>query len=278
MSTVLFDAPGPRARRRQRVAALVSAALILALLALIGYKLYREGEFEAELWEEMSQPNIWNAIGDGIIATLRAAAAAIVLSILFGAVCALARLSSRSWVRAPFVVIVEFFRAVPVILLMVFFYLGFDYFGSYGSVVAALTLYNGSVLSEVFRAGLLAVPRGQSEAAYALGMRKSQVLVSVLFPQAVRIMLPTIISQCVVVLKDTALGSFVVYSELLDQGERIADFVGYTFVPLVLVALIYIAINYTLSKSAEWVQRRMSRARTGPVNAEPAPTGAVTGA
>jgi glutamate transport system permease protein len=277
MSSVLFDVPGPRARRRNLIATLVFGALFAGLLALIGYRLYREGEFDAEVWEEMSQPNIWRAIGDGIVATLQAAAAAIVLSMVFGAVCAIGRLSDHAWVRAPFVLIVEFFRAVPVILLMIVFYIGFD-FSPYWAVVTALVLYNGSVLSEVFRAGLLAVPRGQSEAAYAIGMRKNQVLGSVLFPQAVRIMLPTIISQCVVVLKDTALGNFVVYSELLDQAENIAQFIGYNFVPLMLVTVIYIVINYSLSKLAEYVERRMGRAKLGRVDAEPAPTGMATGA
>lgn len=276
MSSVLFDVPGPRARRRQLVATVISAALFLALIGLIGYRLYREGEFDAEVWEEMSQPNIWNAIGDGIIATLFAAGAAIVLSIVFGTVCAIGRLSDRAWVRAPFVVIVEFFRAVPVILLMIVFYIGFD-FSPYWAVVTALMLYNGSVLSEVFRAGLLAVPRGQSEAAYAIGMRKNQVLGAVLFPQAVRIMLPTIISQCVVVLKDTALGHFVVYSELLDQAENIAQFIGYNFVPLILVTVIYIVINYSLSKLAEYVERRMGRASSGQEDKVLAPTGMDAG-
>ena len=104
---------------------------------------------------------------------------------------------------------VEFFRAVPVLLLMVFIWylIGINRDGaSFWAVVIALTLYNGAVLAEVLRAGVNAVPKGQREAAYAIGMRKSQVMNIVLLPQAVKIMLPAIISQCIVALKDTALG------------------------------------------------------------------------
>ncbi len=260
MSSVLFDVPGPQARRRALVGTVVAAVLAAALLAVVLWKLNSEGEFEAELWQDLGQSNIARAIWMGLVATLSAAASAIVLSILFGGLLAVARLSDHRAVRLPAAVVIEFFRAIPLLLLIVFLFLSFsETIGTYWSLVLALTLYNGSVLAEVFRAGIQAVPKGQSEAAYAVGMRKSQVMSSVLLPQAVAIMLPAIISQCVVVLKDTALGVIIAYGELVYQGRLIAEFVNHTIVPLALIGVIFIAINYSLSRLAVWLQHWVAR-------------------
>lgn len=257
-STVLFDAPGPRARARHGMLTVVAAVVAVAVLAAILWKLWKEGEFESSLWEDLAQGNIWNAYLDGLLTTLAAAAAAIILSIIFGAVFAVARLSEHRVVRWPAVVVVEFLRAVPVLLLMVFIYFGSS-FGLYWSVVLALMLYNGSVLAEVFRAGILAVAHGQSEAAYAIGMRKNQVMRLVLLPQSISIMLPAIVSQCVIVLKDSALGQIISFRELTRESQGIAQFVHHTVVPLTIAAIIYIVINYSLSRLAVWLERRMSR-------------------
>lgn len=259
MSTVLFDTPGPQAARRHRLYTWSSAVVLTAILAVVVWKLAVEGEFERELWEELSQPNIWNAIGDGLLTTLSVSAVAIVLSVVFGAVFAVARLSDHAWVQVPAVVVVEFFRAVPLILLILFLYLAYTGLERFWALVLALMLYNGSVLAEVFRAGINAVPKGQSEASYAIGMRKNQVMRLVLLPQAVTIMLPAIISQCVIVLKDSALGLIIGYQDLTAQGRLIAEFVDYTIVPLLVVALIYIALNYALSRLAVWLERSFAK-------------------
>lgn len=260
MTSVLFDAPGPKARARHLIGTVVGAIAALSAIGWLLWRLWQEGEFEPELWEELAQPNIWRAIGDGLIATLLAAASAIVLSVIFGGAFAVARLSDHAFIRFPARIVIEFFRAVPLLLLIIFVFFGFSQFiGTYWSLVIALTLYNGSVLAEVFRAGIQAVPRGQSEAALAVGMRKNQVMRLVLLPQAVTIMLPAIISQCVIVLKDTALGVIISYGDLVFQGQLIAEFVNHAIVPLALVAVIYISINYTLSKIAVFVERRFAQ-------------------
>ena len=146
----------------------------------------------------------------GILPTLRMAAGGVIGALVLGFVLGIGKLSDHELVRMPCWAAVEFFRAVPVLILMVFFFaiygIGHGDTGPIWCVVAALSLYNGAVLAEVFRAGILAVPAGQAEAAYAVGMRKGQVMRIVLLPQAVKIMIPAIISQCVVALKDTSLG------------------------------------------------------------------------
>ena len=265
MSTnVLFDAPGPKAAARHRIYTVVAGVLGVALLGLVLWKLYQEGEFEAELWEDMAQPNIWRAILNGLLATLSVAVVAIALSVAFGGLLAVARLSDHGFVRWPAVVVIEFFRAVPLLLLILFLYIAYQELNRYWSLVLGLMLYNGSVLAEVFRAGINAVPKGQSEAALAVGMRKNQVMRFVLLPQSLTIMLPAIISQCVIVLKDTALGLIIAYRDLVAEGQGIAEFVNHSIVPLGIVAAIYVAMNYALSRLAVWLEKRFAkRGRSG---------------
>ncbi len=235
----------------------------VALLAVVGYVLwlmYDKGQFAYELWEPFLTPDYVRALlVDGLITTLKMAFTSIIFAVVFGLFFGVGKLSEHGWVRWPCWAVVEFFRAVPVLLLMVFIFLSYGVgggFGSYWSVVAALTLYNGSVLAEVFRAGVLAVPRGQAEAAYAIGMRKTQVMVHVLLPQAVKIMLPAIISQCVVALKDTSLGYYIVAPGLTAVGKQIYGEFGNQFQTVIVVASLYIVSNLVLTLIATWVQKR----------------------
>jgi glutamate transport system permease protein len=136
----------------------------------------------------------------------------------------------------------------------------------FAAVVAGLTLYNGSVLAEVFRAGILALPRGQSEAAFALGLRKTQVTRFVLFPQALRAMLPAVVSQLVVLLKDTALGFLITYAELLYYAKYLGaqPVLDRPLIPVtIVVAAMYIGLNILLSLLAGYLERRNRRGSRG---------------
>jgi glutamate transport system permease protein len=268
-ATVLYDAPGPITRRRHQVYSLVFALIAVAVLAWIFLKLKDAGEFEQRIFDGLSQANVWEAIWEGVQATLKAAGLAIVLAVVLGLMLAIGRLSDRAWIRLPCRLVVEFFRAVPVLLLIIF---AFGLLAGHGletdvrgliAVVAGLTLYNGAVLAEVFRAGVQAVPRGQGEAAYAIGMRKSQVMSIVLLPQAIRYMLPAIISQCVVALKDTSLGFVAAYVELYAQGRQIALFLHNQLMVWGLIAIIYIVMNNIVSEIASVLERRPARGRRG---------------
>jgi glutamate transport system permease protein len=261
-SSILYDIPGPRARARHRLYALVGSLLVAALLGFVAWKLWEAEQITPDMWTFLSEPDVVMSLVEGLGVTLGTAAVSIVLAIGFGAVCATGRLSDHAWVRWPSIAVVEFFRAVPVLLLI--FFLNFTYadvLGAFGSVVVALTLYNGSVLAEVFRAGILAVPRGQREAAFAVGLRKGQVLRLIQAPQAVSTMLPAIISQCVVALKDTALGYVIGLREVVDAAEQIYTSIFYNnpiAVGLVLV-VVFVAINYSMSRLAQWLEARMRR-------------------
>ena len=185
----------------------------------------------------------------------------IIFAVVFGLVFGVAKLSDRGWMRWPAWLVVEFFRAVPVLLLMVFAFfllaIGNGPLSSFWCVVIALTLYNGSVLAEVFRAGINAVPRGQAEAAYAIGMRKSQVMTTVLLPQAVKIMLPAIISQMVVALKDTSLGYYILAPGLTAVGKPIYLEFSNQVPTAIVITGIYVAVNLVLTWVATLVQKRL---------------------
>jgi glutamate transport system permease protein len=271
MSVVLYDHPGPRAIRRSRIGSVIGGLLLLALLVLVVLRFAGRGHFEAEKWEPFTDPLTWNAIGEGLWNTLRAALLAIVLALATGALLAVGRLSESSVVRAPAVAVVEFFRATPLLMLIFFFFLASPQtLGGYGALVVGLTLYNGAVLAEIFRAGVLAVPRGQTEAALAMGLRQGQTMRFVLVPQAVRTMLPAIISQCVVVLKDTSLGFIVVYPELVRTGRQIYDNYFNIIPTIIVVTVIYVSINMTLSWVASWIEATQRRQRGSAAAATPA--------
>ncbi|GAA2631285.1 amino acid ABC transporter permease [Dactylosporangium fulvum] len=285
MTNVLYDLPGPKARLRNRIIGVVSALAILALLGYIVYRFNETGQFESIKWQQFQYTAIQEQLLQGYLTTLRAAGAAAVLALAFGAIFAAGRLSDHAFFRAPSTVVVELFRAIPLLILIFFAYYGPLQLGfkiePFWPLVIGLTLYNGSVLAEIFRAGIEAVSRGQSEAAYALGMRKTQVMTLILLPQAVRSMLPAIVSQLVVLLKDTALGFIITVPELLTVGKQIGGRLtfGFPYVPsYLIVAAIYIATCGLLSYFAYWLQKRMSRGgRRMKTTARPAPATTETG-
>lgn len=264
MTSVLFDVTGPKARARHRIYTVVGALLLVAVLAFFVYRLAVNDQFEYRKWEPFVSPVYLEALlVDGLLETLKMAFSAIIAAVVFGALFGVGKLSDHAWVRWPCWLVVEFWRAVPVLLVMilVFFAWGIDRgeSGAYWSVVVALMVYNGAVLAEVFRAGVLAVPRGQVEAAYALGMRKTQVMMTIQLPQAVKIMLPAIISQCVVALKDTSLGYAVAAPGLTIVGRQIytdPDFGGNQVPTVMVLAAIYIVVNLLLTALATWIQKR----------------------
>lgn len=260
MSVALYDAPGPQARRRILIGSVVGGLVLAAVVAVIIQRLEETGQFRSIFWEPFTRAGVQRILLRGLGATLRAAGVALVLAVLLGLVLAAGRLSERWALRQLSGVFVEFFRALPLVLLIFFAFLGLPELGieigAFGALVIGLTLYNGSVLAEIFRAGINAVPRGQREAAYSLGLRKTAVTRLILVPQAVRIMLPTIISQLVVLLKDSALGFIVAYPELLRSGRRIYTNIGNVIPTAIVIAAIYIVINLALSALATAIERR----------------------
>jgi glutamate transport system permease protein len=259
-ANVLFDAPGPRTRRRHLGYTIITIAALLLVLAFVVVRLASRDQFTGEKWEVFVTPDYVRFIAEQLWTTLKMAAGGIVGAVVLGLVLGIGKLSDHAVVRLPCWAVVEFFRAVPVLFLMIFFFYTYGITrgdsGPIWSVIWALALYNGAVLAEIFRAGLLAVPHGQAEAAYALGLRKGQVVRIVLLPQAVKIMIPAIISQCVVTLKDTSLGFAIAVAGLTVVPRTIyLEFNNHVPV-FIVVAGIFIVINLLLGLLATWAQKR----------------------
>ncbi|WP_171168629.1 amino acid ABC transporter permease [Streptomyces sp. I05A-00742] len=276
--TALYDVPGPHARRRHRLYGILATAAILALIALVVHLLFATHQFTAQKWTPFEYQGIQEMLLRGLGNTLRAFGYAAVLSLALGGVLAAGRLSDHRPVRWVATLVVEFFRAMPVLVMIFFVFVALKV-QPLPALVTGLTLYNGSVLAEVFRTGVDSVERGQREAAYALGMHKTQVMTYVLVPQAVRAMLPTIISQLVVALKDTSLGFLITYEEFLHAGKLIAGNLDYglPFIPVVMIiSPVYIGMCMLLSWLATWVAKRQRRSvKTEAVEVAPAEPGTL---
>ena len=265
--TVLFDAPGPRALRRYRVVAGVGGALSLAVFAWVLVKLGEKGNLSGAKWSPFLQADTWSQyIVPGLIGTLKAAAISIVLAGALGLVLGTGRLSQLAPIRWVSSVVVEFFRAVPVLLMMLFSFALYSTNNvfppselSLAAVVTALTLYNGAVIAELVRAGVGGLRRGQREAGLSIGLTDSQTLRSILLPQALTAMLPALVGQLVVVLKDSALGYVITYEELLNKANQVGT-ADQNIVPAFLVvAVLFIVINYGLTRLAVLLERRLNR-------------------
>ncbi|WP_432586494.1 amino acid ABC transporter permease [Streptomyces sp. HD1123-B1] len=277
-SSVLYDAPGPKARVRNRIFSVVGVLAVLGIVVFAVLRLNAKGQFEPEMWNIFNNAGVRTNIRDGVLTTLKVFALAATLSLLLGSLLAVGRLSDHKPVRWLATGFIELFRAVPLLItiyaLWVLFLtykseLGFSGDGpEFWALVIGLTVYNGTVQAEVLRAGINSVPKGQREAAYALGMSKTQVMTTVLVPQAVRAMLPTIISQLVVTLKDTSLGFIITYKELLYSLQEMAGNIIVNdenpYFPMIVVGgVVYIAMCMALSALATWIERRGRRAKTG---------------
>lgn len=275
VDAVLYDAPGPKARRRALIGTIVAALILLGLLAIAGKRLADQGQFSMELWGPLIDPNnesfdaVWRLIRLGITATLIAAGLAIALSLVFGTLIGSARIMLSPTLRVPLIAFIELFRGLPVVITIFFVWQALPETGISvaplpGStdlwyLVIGLALYNSVIIAEIIRAGVASLPSGQGEAARAIGMTEGQVMRTVLLPQAFRTMLPALISQLVVVLKDTSLAAVLgLYTELLRRGNLIALNLDNPIQVLFVVGLIFILINYALSRLAVWTERRLS--------------------
>lgn len=267
-SSVLFDAPGPRTRRMFTIGNVVAIIALVALLAWVVSALADKGQFTADKWLPFVQSDLWVFYFlPGLWATLKAALLAIVTANVFGILFGLGRLSSVAPIRWFCTTVVEFFRAVPVLVMMLAGYYLLSTSGivnptdaPYWGVVIGLTLYNGSVIAELVRSGVSSLPRGQREAALSLGLTESKALRIVELPQALIAMMPSMVSQLVVILKDTALGYMINYPELLRQARQAGTTYSNLLPALMVAAVVFIVINATLTWLAHKLAARLSSA------------------
>ncbi len=282
-TAVLYDHPGPKAKRLNLILTIVFAVLLLLGIWWVLSVLNDKGQLAWDKWKPFLQSQTWTTyLLPGLLNTLKAAAISVIIAVPLGAALGVARLSDHAWVRWPAGVIVEFFRSVPVLILMLFaFTLWFSLFSAsspLAGVVIGLVLYNGAVLAEVVRAGITSIPKGQTEAAQAIGLSKTQTMTSILLPQAITVMLPAVISQLVVIVKDTALGGILVgYVELRRAASTSASYYKNLLPTYVVVAVIYILLNLALAWAASVLERKL-RTRGGGTVGPAAPVIGAAGA
>lgn len=267
--SILYDAPGPRAKRRDKILNVVFTLAFLALAAYALAELVERGVFD-DRWQVLWDPpknqaaaDVWMSLARGLAATLLAAAIAAPMALIIGGALSVLRRGVRSrFVGTAITVFVELCRGLPVLLLMFLAKLVFGW-TALSSVVFGLVVYNVAVIAEILRAGLVALPSGQREAGFSLGLGQMRTTVMIELPQAVRIMLPALISQVVVVLKDSSLGYIVAYQDLLRIVRLNRDFFGDRYLlPLFLVgAGIYILVNLAVSRLATVIERRLREGR-----------------
>lgn len=275
MTSILYDEPGPRARRRSLIGTVIALVVFVALAYVAYGRLDERGQFDSELWYPLINPSdpqfslVWQRLGEGLVATLTAAGLAIVFSLVLGTLLGVGRLMLGRATRIPLVALIELFRGLPVIVTIFYVYAMKNYFqadiswlpGDDGLwyLVVGLTLYNSVIIAEILRAGVNSLPTGQAEAGLAIGLTRRQTMAAVQLPQAFRTMLPALISQLVVILKDTSLVAVLgLYTELLRRGNLISQVLDNPIQVLFVVGLIFIAINYALSRLATFVEKRLS--------------------
>lgn len=270
-ASVLYDAPGPVARRRTLISGGVAGIIVLAVVVIVIIRLASQGQFSGERWGPLINPfnadfmPVWALFGNALVATLIAAALTLVFSLIIGTFFAVSRITANKYYRWLVVGVIEFLRGVPVVIAIFFAARVLPQVGLNLPIlwylVIGLTAYNSVIIAEIIRAGVASLPRGQAEAGYSLGLTRGQVLSNILLPQAFRVMLPALISQLVVIVKDTSLGFIISYEEFVRTANIIIQTLRNPIQTYVVVAVIFILINYGLGKLAEYVERRLSRTR-----------------
>lgn len=262
MPNVLIEELGPRGKRRVRMWTIVAMVAMVALIAWVLWTLGNQGQLQPDRWTEIFEPATLQFLWEGLVNTFKAAIAAGILAVIAGFGLAMGRISHTTWVRAITTAYVEFFRALPLLLtiFMVFFGAsasGLD-LGFFWSLVVALVLYNSAVLSEIFRAGIRSLDKGQTEAAQAIGLPYWPMMRLVILPQAVRRMIPAIVAQMATLTKDVSLGYVISYAEFVVRGSRIEAFSedATNFQAYVFVAFVYFVIIWAMAKLAEYLEQR----------------------
>lgn len=255
LEDILFGAPSPRAQAITRAVSAIAAVVLLLLAAGIVLQFHTAGQLDARFWEFFAWPTTWAFLGKGLLGTLASSATAAAIALALGLALLVGRMARPRLVRWPSVAAIEFLRGTPTLLLIYVCFLVLPSVGiklsTYWMLTLPVSLSTAAVVAEVYRAGVLAVPRGQTDAARSLGMTDTQVFFHVVFPQALRYIVPALVAQLVIVVKDTTFGYVVTYGELMQNAKvLIANY--HALVPVYLVvAALYCLVNYAISRASK---------------------------
>jgi glutamate transport system permease protein len=262
MRDALYEAPGPKTRRRTRIVTFISLILVALGIALIVRQFYVTGQLDAKYWSFFLKPTTWTYLASGFVGTFKVAFTAGIIALVLGVVFMLGRTAHNVVVSTIFRAIIDFFRGVPSLLLIYFFYLALPQYGfripAFWMITMPVALAASGVLAEVFRAGVNAVPKGQTEAALSIGLTPSQTMFKIVLPQALRIVVPSLISQLVVVVKDTTVAYVVSYPDLMQNARVLITTHDALLQVYFVVAILYIIVNFAINQLSIYMARRSS--------------------
>ena len=257
----LYEAPGPRTKRRMVIGTAVSLVLVAIGIALIIRQFHITGQLAPRYWTFLAQPTTWRYLLQGFRGTVSVALTAGAMSLVLGLVLMLGRTSGIRPLSALCRIVTDFFRGVPSLLLIYFFFLVVPQYGiklsAFWMITLPVMLAASGVLAEVMRAGVNAVPKGQVEAALSLGMRRGRIMFKIVLPQAIRFVIPSLISQLVVVVKDTTVAYVVSYPDLMQNARVLITNYDALVSMYFTIAIVYILLNYAINKLSAVVAERM---------------------
>jgi polar amino acid transport system permease protein len=207
-------------------------------------------------------------VGIGMFAggTLRLAIPAILLGFCVGIILGLARLAQRPWIHYPAAIYIEFIRGIPLVMVIFWFwYLVPIFLGhsvpEYWVALTAFVIFEGAYIGEIVRAGIQSVPRGQVDAATATGLNYIQTMWNVILPQAIRNMIPSLVTQFIVLFKDTSLASIIGMMDLTKAAQTVSQRELRPFEMYIFIAVVYWVFTYSMSWFSRWLEIRMSHER-----------------
>lgn len=249
---VLYEDPGPKARHKIFVFTAISLALIIIIILLILRQFYITGQLGARYWRFFAKWTTWAFLFSGLIGTVRVALMSAVITFVLGFLFMFGRVRGYKPVRLFATVLIEFTRGVPTLLFIYFFFFGMPLLGikmsAFWKITIPVAVSASGAVAEVLRGGVNAVHKGQREAALSLGLTENRTFFKIIFPQAFKFVIPSLISDLVIVLKDTTFAYVVSFNDLMQNSSVLISNYDALLSVYLVAAIIYILINYFLNK------------------------------
>lgn len=260
---MLYEAPGPKTQKRIRFFTVLAMLLLAGLLALVIRQFAVTGQFAEKYWSFFTRITTWRFLGEGLLTTLEAALTGSAIAFTLGFLLMRGKIRRSRVLNAVSTALIEFTRGVPTLLFIYFFFLVVPKTGWKPSAFWKITLPCAisacGVVAEALRSGVNAVPKGQREAALSLGMTETRLFYKVIFPQAFRFVIPSLIAELVIVLKDTTFAYIVTCADLMQNAKVLISNYDAMLSVYLVVAVIYILINYILNKISDRLALRLRR-------------------
>ncbi|MBR3226018.1 MAG: amino acid ABC transporter permease [Atopobiaceae bacterium] len=260
MRDALYEAPGPKTRRRTAIGTVVSLVLLAVGIFFAIRQFYITDQLNERYWSFLLEWTTWRFLLEGLWGTIQVAIVSGIISMLLGLLLMLGRIGHNKVLSVICRVLTDLFRSLPSLLLIYFFFLVIPKYGirmpSFWMLTIPISLAASGVLAEVFRAGVNAVPKGQTEAAMSIGLTHGKIVRKIILPQALRIVIPSLVSQLVVVVKDTTVAYVVSFPDLMQNARVLISNYDALVSMYFVVAIIYILINYAINQLSIYLAHR----------------------